>query len=625
MTYPRFLLLLWCLLVIATSYSKEKFPDDSIRFYINKSKEYLFDNKSKSLIYIAKAERLVPKSSDQSLKYEIYYSRGAVYYVSADYDKALENFLLALDGFESLVNVRPELIAKCITGLGLVEMGLENYPYSMKYFHQASKIKSPEQGYMNAANFFNLGIAHMELRQLDSSRHFLDKSLKLSIKHERTSTEHMVLNRLGELMIIQNAPDSAWFYFDKLKNHATPMSLWEQTFYNRGLAQFYILKSDFLKAQEHAIIALELAHKIPSKWEIYKCYEILSKVEKVKKNYKGAFEYLELHNQYKDSVINENQIRKIKYLQLQKKENENELLKMENSLYEKQLRNSKIITYLSVAISFLFLVAMYFMFNYARTKSSLSKKLKLSNENIAIQNESLENLNELKTRLLSILSHDVKSPLASIEQVLRLFNEKILDRQERDELLTKLHPQVKDTIDMVNNMVYWAQNQIKGTYQHSELIEIQDVLKAVIQSLKLKSDLKNISIQFSENNLPKVLADYNHLQIIFQNLLSNAIKFSNPNQKVKIFTEVTQHDIRIHFKDSGKGLEAHEIESLLNSEGPIPSKMGTYNETGTGLGMTLVKQLLQKESGTLEIKSKPGKGSDFIVCLPLVDKIQNNE
>lgn len=617
--------MLFGFLLTTLSYSKDTNPEDSIRYYIQKSKDFLFDDKAKSLVFISRAEKLVSKSTDASLNYEIFYSRGAIFYVSAEYDKALENFLKALDGFESLKVDSSESISKCLTGLGLVEMGLENYHSSMYYFHKASKIKSSKQNNMNAANFFNLGIAHLETNQLDSSSYYFNKSYKLSLEYKRTKTEHMVLNRFADLKLIQKDYDSAWFYINKLKFHQEPINSWEQTFLNRNLARYYIVKNDFDKAEIHAENALKLAIQIPSKWEIFKSYDILSKAQKSRGNYKKAFEFLELHNQYKDSVMDENNIRKIKYLQLQKKENENELLKMENSIYEKQLRNSKTITYLSVTVSFLFLIAMYFMFNYARTKSSLSKKLKLSNENIATQNQSLEDLNELKTRLLSILSHDVKSPLASIDQVLSLFHEKVLDRQERDELLSKLHPQVKETVDMVNNMVYWAQNQIEGTYQQKELIDIQDVLKTVIQSLYLKSELKNISIQFIENKLPKVFADQSHLQIIFQNILNNAIKFSNPNQKIKIFTELTKQEIRVHFKDFGRGLAPNEIETLLNSYTPTPSKLGTYNETGTGLGMTLVKQLLKKESGTLEIKSKPDKGTDFIVCLPLAENLQTNE
>ncbi|MFN3640358.1 MAG: sensor histidine kinase, partial [Flavobacterium sp.] len=392
---------------------------------------------------------------------------------------------------------------------------------------------------------------------------------------------------------------------------------WELTFLNRMLAEYYMVKDEWNKADEYANASLQLAQKIPSKWEIFKCYEILSKVQKSKGNYKKAFEYLELHNTYKDSVIDENVVRKIKYLQLQKKENENELLKMDNASIEKQLKNSKTITYLSLIVSVLFLIALYLMFNYAKTKNSLSKKLKLSNENIAIQNESLENLNELKNRLLSTLSHDFRSPLVAIEQVLKLFKEKILDRQERDELLEKLHPQVVETIGMVNNMVYWAQNQLKSSLTTKELINLNEVLKEVIKNVKLNCELKNISIQFSEIEIPDIISDKTHLQIIFQNLLGNAIKFSNSNQKIKIFTELTKTEVRVHFKDFGSGLNQEEIDLILSSDTAMPSKLGTYNESGTGLGMLLVKQLLKKESGKLEIRSTPQKGSDFIVCLPL--------
>ncbi|GGD19389.1 tetratricopeptide repeat-containing sensor histidine kinase [Flavobacterium orientale] len=586
---------------------------DSISKLIDLSRSKLYEDKAAAIKYLDIAESLYLETFDKKIYADIIYARATVFYVSTDYHLALENFL---EGLEIYQETKDQIgISKSLTGIGLVEMGLENYEVAIYYFNKAIANKSEKQEYMNAANFFNKGIAFMDLNVLDSSEHYLRKSLKLAIKNKRVETEHMAINRFGQLNLQKGEMDSAFYYFQKLLNHPVEINTWERTFAYRGLAHYYLEKNQYDIANKYANDAIILAKKIPSKWEIFKSYEVLSKIAYKQNNTDLAYEYLKLHNIYNDSVVGENVARKVKYLQFLKKESEYNKLNLEKTAIQKQLRDNKIIVVLLILFVGFFVVVIYFLSIQAQIKSKFNRELGEKNDSIALQNENLEKLNTTKTKLLSILSHDMKSPLASIEQVLSMYQQEILSKVEKEELLQKLQIQVGNTLEMLNNMVIWAQSQLEGLKTERVLINPHLTLTNVIQNAHLSLELKNITVDYINYFEHEVWCDPNHLRIIFQNVVSNSIKFSYPNGKITIHMEDFATEVKIYFTDNGVGLSKELMAELNDKKESVIANAGTSNEMGTGIGLLLIKNLLKLNQGRLEIKNKHNKGAVFIIVL----------
>lgn len=595
-------------------YSQNLREVDSIKIYIDWSKKEVYNNKKKAIEYLNKAKKFYNTTYLETYLADIEYQQGVINYVSADYKEALESFLKALEIYQR--NKKISDVAKCYTGIGLVEMGIENSVNAQKFFNKSLKIKHPLADKMNAANLLNLGILQMDQKKYDSAKYYFKKSYKLSLKANRIDTEQMLLNRLGQLFLEINQLDSSFYYYNKLFNHKETISNWEKTAGHRGLADYYLKIGQIDKAEGHAKVALALALNIPSKWEIYKCYEILGEVSLKNSNPVQAYKYLKLHNTYKDSVVNENTIRKIKFLQLQDKENENQRLALEKEKIENELGIYRFVLIFIVVMSLVLGVTAYLFKKEKDLKNKYSNELQQVNKDIESKNQKLTELNQTKTILLSVLSHDLRSPLVGIDQVLTLSSQEILSKDEKDELLTKLQTQVKDTISMLNNMIHWAQSQKDGFTINPSEINPEIIIKNVIKNLQINADLKNNEIKFVMGHPIVFKFDPTHFQIIIQNLLNNAIKFSYNNTPIIIEVIVERFNYCVNVIAQGVGLSYPQIEKILDDQYKIDNIQESGVDKSTGIGLTLVKSLLKLNHSKLKIESITNHTTTFSVCIP---------
>lgn len=601
------------LIFFGTSYAQNLREIDSIKIYLQWSKDEIYNDKKLAVKHLNKAKKLYKPTYVETYLADIEYQSGVINYITADYKESLEHFLKALEIYQR--NNKTSDIAKCYTGIGLVEMGIENAESARKYFSKSLKIIHELSDRMNAANLFNLGILQMDAKQYDSAQYYFRKSYQLSLKSKRIDTEQMILNRFGQLKLETNEIDSAYFYYQKLFNHPSPVSNWEKTAGYRGLSEYYLKKGNLLEAEKNAKIALGLALQIPSKWEVYKCYEILGEISAQNNNPLQAYEYLKLHNIYKDSVVNENTIRKIKYLQLQEKENENQRLALEKEQIQSDLKNYRFLFIFIVFVSIVLGLLAYLYKKQISLKNHHAKELESINQTIADKNQKLTEINQTKSILLSVLSHDLKSPLAGIDQVLTMSQQDFFTEEEKKNLLVQLQSQVKETIYMLNNMIHWAQSQKEGFVTNPSVINPETIIKNVINNLKLNADLKSNEIKLIIGHPVEFTFYPTHFQIIMQNLLNNAIKFSYSNTPIHIEITSNKHVYCVHVKDQGIGLSEHQIDKILSESYQIDNIQPAGTDKSTGIGLSLVKSLLQLNRGELQIESFPNKLTVFTVCI----------
>ncbi|MFL9485269.1 sensor histidine kinase [Chitinophagaceae bacterium LWZ2-11] len=238
---------------------------------------------------------------------------------------------------------------------------------------------------------------------------------------------------------------------------------------------------------------------------------------------------------------------------------------------------------------------------------------------LAVHNEQLQMLNQTKEKLFSIVAHDIRTPIAGLKGALELLNQEIITKESFKALSSDLSVQVDQLQHNIDNLLHWSYGQLTGIEVHAHRVALKPLVLDVISLLQQNLVKKSLRIEFTITDSSYIFADPDQLKIILRNLLSNAIKFSHPGHTITLSTKESNQNIAIEVKDTGVGMKPEMIEELFNSK--LSSHRGTLNEKGTGLGLMLIKEFIDKNNGTIDVKSELGKGTVFTVTLPAVNNL----
>lgn len=596
---------------------------DSVPYYLAESKKVVYSDFKQAEKLLKKAEIVAQKSKDPILIADVAHNYGASYYIVGSYDVALKKFMEALLLYEA--NNHTLGIAKCLMGQGLIQQGIGRNEEAIKLFRGANiLIRELKDTALENKVYFNIGISQIELKDYESSYKNFHKSLKLAIRNKDANMEHLSFNRLGNLHYLKNDLDSSAYYYQKVLADSDLANEWEKSFAFTGLSEVYIKKENYKKAQEYGLKGFEAAKIAQAKWDIARAAEILSIAYKNENNYEMAFKYLAICKSYNDSLFNDTKLKEINLLQLKRKEAENEKLIAKNEAAQHKLKNTRLFS-VSVILFMLYLLTIIYQYTKnSKIKEKLYNELEVKNQDIenqkvliTAQNHNLSELNQTKNRLFSILSHDLRSPIASIQQVLGLLKEGEISDEELKVLTEHLITQVDNTSIMLNNILHWSMTQLDGAKINKENIDMEAVVRDSIAALELTAKAKEINIVHINSQEDVIVdADKGHVQIILNNLLSNAIKFTPFSGTIQI--NYSEDDVyhNIHITDSGVGISQVKIEEILNFDKRMVSEKGTGFEEGTGLGLLLVKQFLSDNNGKLDIIYHHEEGTEFIAALP---------
>jgi len=226
---------------------------------------------------------------------------------------------------------------------------------------------------------------------------------------------------------------------------------------------------------------------------------------------------------------------------------------------------------------------------------------------LRVKNKQLQELTDVKNRIISIIGHDVRNPLSGIKGTLELKQMGLIQPEEEGSMLDRLSGQVDTTMDMLTNLAEWGKLDFMPSKSHIQALPISNIADSCLDELALNADAKGNVIKNETGNIFYSAIDKNSLHFILRNLLTNANKFTERG----VIT-VTNTANTITVGDTGTGMSAVQIAGLIN-DGVHATTNGTKNEAGTGLGLMLVKDFLRKVNGRLSIESEPGKGARVTV------------
>lgn len=227
----------------------------------------------------------------------------------------------------------------------------------------------------------------------------------------------------------------------------------------------------------------------------------------------------------------------------------------------------------------------------------------------------LELSNHTKNKLLSVLAHDLKEPLASIQSFLELLADFDLDDEERKHIEKGLLKRTQDTSILLANMLAWTKNQMEFVKVDLQCLGLLDCLEETLLSLKSIAQEKQISLEYTIPSTACVRGDANMLQLVIRNLVINAIKYTRPGGHIKVYSSVVNNKCHISVEDNGIGIPPDKQISLFSLT--THTTFGTALERGAGLGLVLCRDFMLFQHGSIGFSSRENEGSVFFVTLPL--------
>jgi signal transduction histidine kinase len=247
-------------------------------------------------------------------------------------------------------------------------------------------------------------------------------------------------------------------------------------------------------------------------------------------------------------------------------------------------------------------------------KVRLEKEVELRVEEISQKSQKLEEVNRIKDKLFSVVSHDIKGPLTSLHLALSLTKSHTISQQEFQHLTQMLEVKFNQTTEFIENLLQWANLQLRGETFDPVEIDITALIKTTLTLLEFERKNKMIVVENSITEKQEVYGDLNMVKSVLRNLLTNAIKFTPPGGKVKINTEASGRFVTISVSDTGVGIAERNQPLIFSLD--IVTTPGTGQERGTGLGLVLCKEFVERNGGRIWFETQEGKGTTFYFTIP---------
>jgi len=593
---------------------------------LNNTAYNIYLNSPDSARKLAENALLLAQASDYELgKARSFYNIGLIYWSQSYYTVSLFYLNSAIS---YLPAGNPLYLSDCFGALGRTYADLGNYPEALRDLDKALQLAGRDDARL-AEVFSEKAYVYCALKNYHKAIADADYALKLNFKMKAAGNIAVLYARLGG--IYKNKKDfSNALYHD---NIAFNMST--QTFNKRlrakVLVEYALIYNELHKydaAIGYAKRGVSLADSIGVIDAQTDGYKALVASYELKNDLRQALVYQKRYSLMTDSISKSSKLKTVKLIQnyytLNGKLNNIKLMEVNDKENKAKIKaQTRLILILS--LSLIILISILFITWYLyKQKKILSNKLEIQHgalldqqKLIEVQTANLQSVNGLKDKLLAVIGHDLRTPVANMSNIIEMFNDDYLTANEVGALMREIGPIIKGAELTLSNLTEWAGSQIKGKNVNSTNVDIFLLGVEMEQTFLHHLQLKNIYFTNLAYAGQSVLADENHIKVILRNLISNAIKFTRNNGNITLATKVEDSSIIVSVTDTGKGMNANEIEKLFSLNTHF-SLSGTLGESGTGIGLLLCKELVELNGGKLSVRSAVDEGSSFYFNLPLV-------
>ncbi|MEA3495614.1 MAG: tetratricopeptide repeat protein [Bacteroidota bacterium] len=621
---------------------------------------YFSNNYPMAIKYFKQSVELEIELADIDKVAKGYNNLGVVSQVIGDYENAIIYFQKSLKIKLEFDDKNSSV--KTICNLAVVYQSLGNTHKALEYNQKAIKIYKTINDNKGLADVFNnIGVNYESLNEKNKALEYYNKSL--AIKKELNDKRGMA-NSLNNIGLVYYSLEN----YDKCtKNFQESLLIRKRINDKYGIASSYInfgklyLKTNkYNEAKKYSHLALNISKDIGLKEIEKRAYENLHKVSKLLGNYKDAYNYYYLCSAIKDSIFNEESVKRIERLQIKFKTyeiiKENELLNKNIEIQKFEIEHHKYIRNIIIILGILILTILsliIWIWLYFRKRKE-EKKLALLNielekrvdsrtnylekeinerkkieEELKISKIKAEENTKVKSQFLAEMSHEIRTPMNGIIGLSEILREEKLTEYQQ-ELLDIIYNSGNDLLRIINDILDVSKIEAGQFELVEEKFDLINKINEVVKLLKIKAKIRNLelSLHFINDVPSPLIGDPVRLNQIIINIVNNALKFTKKGEiKIIIETLEEQKDsakIKISVKDTGVGINKKGLESIFKAFSTSRTE-STKKIEGTGLGLTISKELVKQMQGEIYVESEVGKGSVFWFIVVLKKSIEKTQ
>ena len=634
----------------------------------------LFDIKDyeRAREYILKSEKLSNNLNYKKGIAEITYYKSLIYAQKDDYINAVSGYNKSKTLFKTLNDTLS--VAKVNNSIGLIEIKRGNYNKGLQFSLAAIK-ELEKRNLISDLNlaYSNLAKAYYNINLFEKAMEFYLKALGVQMKLNDSKGINESHSKLAELYSNKKEHRKAIEYYEKVLKSSESNNDSIRGYVFSKLGGEYLMFNDYDKATKYLIQgynintrtknkagllltlnnlgdlnlkqgrlniaekqlldAGEIAKSLNNKIELLRHYKLMKSLDSTRQRFDRAFvwqrEYYELNTSLKKTKIKPiTSTEKPTNIELNTNSGSqpevnvstDKVTLADNVEMNKALDKYKIILYALLAA--LIVVSALLVFTYLKRNSSIKDlqeleeknvKIELQNEAFSEQTKHLENVNNVKDKLFSIVSHDLKDSLSSINGFIDLLKDGSLTREEFDDLIPELSENANNASLLLFNLLNWSKSQMQSLEPKPSLFDIQEVFESKVKLVDQRMESKGITL-VDHTLRDFAYADRSMFEIVIQNLLANALKFCKNGDTITVSNYISNGSCIVSIADTGIGVSKENLSKLFKNNSF--TTMGTNNEKGTGLGLSICKELVELNHGKIWVESTQGIGSTFYVQLP---------
>ena len=502
---------------------------------------------------------------------------GTVFNEKGDYERALENFLKAL---EIINEINPDdLGIKAIyyCNIGDAYFGKKDFALALKYRKMSLEIYKGMNDRDGIANLqMDIGASLIKLKDYSDAKKYLDSAL---VNYSAINYPEGI--RKTKKLFVQ--------LYQEIKQYDAALNLCSQ------------LENLSIKFKDSVMVSF--------------CYKSYSDIYFALNNFRLSADFYKRYIELKENLDAKENRQRMTELQnafeTEQKDYENKTLRQENELQREKLNsrdNLLIAVTFGVLITFTLLIVLF----------KKEKKIRHINEQIQEQNRRLEEHIVSKDKFFSILGHNLKNPFWAVLGQNRLLEDEYdeLTESERKELISRIGSSANNVYKLFEDLLRWARTQQNAIEVEKERLSLKTLIESSIRPYASMAENKKVRIEVSVREETEIEGDRFMLETVIGNLIDNAIKFSLQEEMILVSGYSTGETVVIRVEDYGVGMAQEKLEKLFRIDEDI-SSAGTLNEKGTGLGLIICKEFVEKHGGTIKVESREGKGTSFTVHIPL--------
>jgi signal transduction histidine kinase len=604
---------------------KAKPDTNKVNLYYSISRKLWGIDDDSVILMAAKGVALADSIDFKKGKALNYLSMGVALSNKGNYPKAVQCHLECLKLSEAL-NMEG-LSGNAHTNLAITYQELGIVDKSLEHFNKALYISEKFGEEASCSSLINLSDFHTTAGNYALAKQYATNAINISRKYLDSANLAISLFNLSEIYRKTNQIDSArWVIKESLSISERINDDYGIGFCMNALAIMKVSEKKYCDALVIVDRNLPNLKRLESQSLLLDAYHVLYEAHAGTGNYERALHFRNMELSMHDSLFNIEKERAVNKIaneyELERKELQIQLLEKDNRLKEKEIARASLIkTIFGFGAVLLAAFTAYLIFSNIRWRNYHAV---IKERNTFIQNQKstilsqklhLERTNALKDKVISVISHDFRSPLATLLGFLQLFKRDALTKEEKALATDRIEQSLAATLTMVENMISWGNSQRDGQTSIPMNFNIYELAMENIQLVQSRAEDKKVLMVNNIPNTALIFTDRDVINIVLRNLLSNAIKFSKPNDAITIALQQDTHQVIISVKDTGVGM-SHEQQQQLFSDSINITTMGTANERGTGLGLALCYELVTQQGGKIWVESTLGAGSTFFFSIP---------